>query len=254
MPAGAKAEAGEARRERMPARARDARDTQGENMVASGRPQTAGAEGQGKDAGKGVKQAGSIVLLSQGDENFAVMRSRSAWAALVLVSLVTISRRCDAFTGHALFAAPPLLRSGMHSSTSHAAARTGAGVLARPFGARRRFQPLCALEIAPEQGRVVEGGGVAAGGGDGAGGKSILMDLQSLGDALGGTGKAKLVWESIRAGRDPWTDPGVTEKARGILGRDFKRYPEISASSDSGDSRTVKLLMMLEDGMEVEAV
>jgi len=71
---------------------------------------------------------------------------------------------------------------------------------------------------------------------------------------LGGTGKAKLVWESIRAGRDPWTDPGVTEKARGILGRDFKRYPEISASSDSGDSRTVKLLMMLEDGMEVEAV
>jgi len=82
----------------------------------------------------------------------------------------------------------------------------------------------------------------------------MLVNLGTLGGLLGGTGKAKMVWESLRAGRDPWTDPAITEKARGILARDFRRFPQLSASTDSDASGTVKLLVNLEDGMEVEAV
>ena len=53
----------------------------------------------------------------------------------------------------------------------------------------------------------------------------MLVNLETLGGLLGGTGKAKMVWESLRAGKDPWTDPAITEKARGILARDFRRFP-----------------------------
>src|SRR6056297_981104 len=51
--------------------------------------------------------------------------------------------------------------------------------------------------------------------------QSVFQNVEGLGRALDGTGKAKLVWAALRAGRDPWTDDSVTPKARALLSREF---------------------------------
>lgn len=72
---------------------------------------------------------------------------------------------------------------------------------------------------------------------------------------LGGTGKAKMVWESIRAGKSPFdNEDGVTVKARELLNSEsFLGFPAVTMESVSGDS-TTKLLIDLHDGLQVESV
>jgi len=82
---------------------------------------------------------------------------------------------------------------------------------------------------------------------------SPMLGLAGLGAALGGTGKAKLVWSALRAGLDPWTDESVTPMARALLARDFEALPIEAARSVSRDG-TVKLLVRLQDGLQVETV
>ncbi|EKX36319.1 hypothetical protein GUITHDRAFT_90026 [Guillardia theta CCMP2712] len=82
---------------------------------------------------------------------------------------------------------------------------------------------------------------------------SVFEHLPDLGELLGGTGKAKLVWASIRAGRDPWTDETVTEKARKKLKENFQEIPRVSHVTRASCG-TIKLLIAMQDGMEIESV
>eukprot|EP00960_Hanusia_phi_P050434 760227-Hanusia_phi.AAC.1 len=78
---------------------------------------------------------------------------------------------------------------------------------------------------------------------------SVFESLPELGERLGGTGKAKLVWTSIRAGNDPWTDEAVTEKARKKLKENFQEIPRVSHVTRASCG-TIKLLIAMHDGME----
>jgi adenine C2-methylase RlmN of 23S rRNA A2503 and tRNA A37 len=84
---------------------------------------------------------------------------------------------------------------------------------------------------------------------------SVFQDLDELGSLLGGTGKAKMVWESIREGKSPFeNEDGVTAKARDLLNSEsFLGFPAVTMESVSGDS-TTKLLIDLHDGLQVESV
>jgi 23S rRNA (adenine2503-C2)-methyltransferase len=81
----------------------------------------------------------------------------------------------------------------------------------------------------------------------------VFQGVESLGRALDGSGKAKLVWAAVREGRDPWTDEGVTPKAREVLARQFDPLPTEAARTVSKDG-TVKLLVSLRDGLQIESV
>ena len=61
-----------------------------------------------------------------------------------------------------------------------------------------------------------EGGERGAGGAVEIQGLSIFSPLDELGKALGGTGRAKLVWKSIMQGRDPFTDEEVHSNTRNL--------------------------------------
>lgn len=62
------------------------------------------------------------------------------------------------------------------------------------------------------------------------------------------------VWESIRSGRSPFeNEAGVTGKARALLHQCFRPIAGVSHETVSRDG-TTKLLIDLEDGLQVEAV
>lgn len=83
--------------------------------------------------------------------------------------------------------------------------------------------------------------------------QTVFASVKELGRALDGTGKAKLVWAALRAGRDPWTDESVTPKARALLAHQFDPLPTEAARTVASDG-TVKLLVSLRDGLQIESV
>mmetsp|Transcript_55456 Transcript_55456/g.129794 ORF Transcript_55456/g.129794 Transcript_55456/m.129794 type:complete len:489 (-) Transcript_55456:231-1697(-) len=78
--------------------------------------------------------------------------------------------------------------------------------------------------------------------------------FDTLSTALGGSGKAKMVWKSLREGKDPWTnEEEVTPHARQTLLTNFEPLPLVSMGSKASCG-TTKMLVRLADGLEVEAV
>jgi hypothetical protein len=98
-----------------------------------------------------------------------------------------------------------------------------------------------------------EGGEGGAGGAAEIQGLSIFSPLDELGKALGGTGRAKLVWKSIIQGRDPFTDEDVHSNTRNLLRAKFERLPHVVHKVRAADT-TTKLLVRMCDGMEIESV
>jgi len=89
---------------------------------------------------------------------------------------------------------------------------------------------------------------------EGQEGLSVFQDVEELGRLLGGTGKAKLVWDSLRDGLSPWdNEEGVTPKARALLASHFEGIPGVSLETVAGDG-TTKMLVDLCDGLQVESV
>ena len=76
-----------------------------------------------------------------------------------------------------------------------------------------------------------------------------------MGPLLGGTGRAKIVWESLRSGEDPFAaESGLGKKTRAALSASFRtlNYGHLMETVSSCGTR--KLLIELEAGEAVETV
>lgn len=84
----------------------------------------------------------------------------------------------------------------------------------------------------------------------------LTTTREQLGEVLGGSGRAALVWDCLRRGEDPMDAPSVSERAKGLLalaGLGLSRTGTLSHRTVTRDG-TVKLLIRLADGLEVETV
>lgn len=84
----------------------------------------------------------------------------------------------------------------------------------------------------------------------------LAATREQLGQMLGGTGRASIVWDCLRRGEDPMGAAGVSERAKGLLalaGLGVARTGALSHRTVTRDG-TVKLLVRLTDGFEVETV
>lgn len=84
----------------------------------------------------------------------------------------------------------------------------------------------------------------------------LTATREQLGQILGGSGRAALVWECLRRGEDPMGASSVSDRAKGLLtlaGLGVGRAGELSHRTVTRDG-TVKLLVRLTDGLEVETV
>ena len=88
------------------------------------------------------------------------------------------------------------------------------------------------------------------------GGRSILAaSPEECAALLGGSGRAKLVWERLRAGVSPFGEEGgLGKKARAQLGLAFRMPSYTLVSQTASECGTRKLLLELADGAAVEAV
>jgi 23S rRNA (adenine2503-C2)-methyltransferase len=84
-------------------------------------------------------------------------------------------------------------------------------------------------------------------------GLSIFATIDELGENLGGSGRAKLVWKSILSHQNPFEDPNIHDNTRSQLYHKFEPLPEIATKVTAADL-TTKLLVRLRDGMEIESV
>lgn len=85
----------------------------------------------------------------------------------------------------------------------------------------------------------------------------LCLPVPQLAEALQGTGKAKLVWESLKCGIDPLESDALSEKAKGLLRNALGQKPLIATtiiSESLAECGTRKLLLRLEDGLEIESV
>jgi len=98
--------------------------------------------------------------------------------------------------------------------------------------------------------------------------KKTLLSLspEELVDLVGGTGRAKMIWKALSVGEDPSVEPSAEDVAAGgggslllgkptrdILRNHLRQLPPVVHSVASADG-TRKMLIRLEDGLEVEAV
>ncbi|KAJ1624882.1 hypothetical protein T492DRAFT_256868 [Pavlovales sp. CCMP2436] len=84
----------------------------------------------------------------------------------------------------------------------------------------------------------------------------LTTTREQLSEILGGSGRASMVWDCLRAGEDPMCASSVTEKTKGMLalaGLGVTRAGSLSEQTVTRDG-TVKLLVRLSDGLEVETV
>ncbi|KAA8498149.1 Dual-specificity RNA methyltransferase RlmN [Porphyridium purpureum] len=97
----------------------------------------------------------------------------------------------------------------------------------------------------------------SAGSGASATNLGLYVPFEELAQQLGGTGRAKSVWQSIRSGRSisPRDDPAVSEHARRYLKQHGIDLPAVIVHTSSAHDGTTKLLVELrEDGRRVESV
>lgn len=89
-------------------------------------------------------------------------------------------------------------------------------------------------------------------------GRILTMPFNVLSEKIGGSGKAKLIWESIREGVEPFENELISDKAKTTLlklsgGRLSINSAEVQHESLS-HCGTRKLLLRMEDGLEIESV
>lgn len=84
-------------------------------------------------------------------------------------------------------------------------------------------------------------------------GLSIFTTVEELGEHLGGSGRARLVWKSILAGQNPFDDENIHSNTRDQLLERFEPLPTVVETVRSPDL-TTKMLVRMRDGMEIEAV
>jgi len=89
----------------------------------------------------------------------------------------------------------------------------------------------------------------------------LTMSFEELAHRIGGSGKAKLLWESLKLGLDPLSDSldGVllSDKAKRTVSDILGDGPLICTVLNSevlSDCGTKKLLLQLEDSLQVESV
>ncbi|CAM9371582.1 unnamed protein product [Ectocarpus fasciculatus] len=93
------------------------------------------------------------------------------------------------------------------------------------------------------------------------GGDLLSLNFDELSQTLGGSGRAKMVWSALSAGVDPFGDAALsagflTEKTAAVLkDKDtVGRLPWQVVRESVSSCGTRKLLVQLEDGLEVETV
>lgn len=85
----------------------------------------------------------------------------------------------------------------------------------------------------------------------------MTCTLPQLTDIMGGSGKAKAIWECLKAGKDPFLGNELTEKGKLILSKALKGQPMLSSSISTESLATCgtrKMLLKLSDGLEIESV
>ncbi|CAM9742305.1 unnamed protein product [Scytosiphon promiscuus] len=89
-------------------------------------------------------------------------------------------------------------------------------------------------------------------------GDLFSLDFPELSEALGGSGRAKMVWAAIAAGVDPLTEDAaaefLTDKTTAVLRETVEGLPCQVVRQSVSSCGTRKLLVRLEDGLEVETV
>ncbi|CAM9287914.1 unnamed protein product [Ectocarpus sp. 4 AP-2014] len=88
------------------------------------------------------------------------------------------------------------------------------------------------------------------------GGDLLSLNFDELSQILGGSGRAKMVWSALSAGVDPFGDAAefLTDKTAAVLKDTVERLPWQVAQESVSSCGTRKLLVRLEDGLEVETV
>jgi 23S rRNA (adenine2503-C2)-methyltransferase len=88
--------------------------------------------------------------------------------------------------------------------------------------------------------------------------KFYSLSLPELGTEMRGTGKAKLIWSDLRSGVNPLSDEGLlSTRAKGILNdilRGNELLPEQVLKESVSSCGTRKMLLKLNDGLEIESV
>lgn len=88
----------------------------------------------------------------------------------------------------------------------------------------------------------------------------LCESIESLTAIMGGSGRAKIVWENLREGVDPQHSncSGLSEKAKAILCNRLNDQQPLIANEilqeSLADCGTRKLLLRLQDGLEIETV
>lgn len=80
------------------------------------------------------------------------------------------------------------------------------------------------------------------------------LDPDELAQVLGGSGRARQAWASVRAGQDPDSPSGLSDKAAGLLTRRCRLRPARVDDKQVAADGTTKLLVALRDGGAVETV
>ncbi|CBJ49163.1 conserved unknown protein [Ectocarpus siliculosus] len=88
------------------------------------------------------------------------------------------------------------------------------------------------------------------------GGDLLSLNFDELSQILGGSGRAKMVWSALSAGVDPFGDAAefLTDKTAAVLKDTVERLPWQVVRESVSSCGTRKLLVQLEDGLEVETV
>lgn len=84
--------------------------------------------------------------------------------------------------------------------------------------------------------------------------KLLRTDPRELATLLGGSGRARLVWQSLREGRDPFRDLGLSDRLRHRLAEDFAGPPTVIEERFVSSCGTRKLRLALERDARVETV
>ena len=82
-------------------------------------------------------------------------------------------------------------------------------------------------------------------------GFSMFSKVDELGEYLGGSGRAKLVWKSIAAGKNPFEDDELHANTRNMLHEKFEQLPQVVEKVRAADS-TTKMLVRMKDGLHIE--
>ena len=86
----------------------------------------------------------------------------------------------------------------------------------------------------------------------------LALPLSELTEVVGGSGRAKSIWDSLKKGVDPLAEDGLltkkTREALESLGLSDRLVPAVVESATVAEDGTTKLLVRFNDGLAVETV